>query len=166
MEARFCLHIGVCRFPFFISPSYPLFLPIVSPCSLSLSFFLSLPCLSNVGVQCPVVHFEDSPRNSVTWLKNVIDIFRSSSKWRVELAYSKQRLGYGLDDRGHVIRFSSAAKVCPRLNRQGLFWGPQPPTQWAPRFFLPGVKQPGVKLTTLLHLVSSWTISRGGGGGG
>ena len=70
------------------------------------------------------LHFEDSSRNSVSWLKNVTDIFKSSSKWGVELAQSKQWLGYELDDRGHVIRFSSEAKGLFSAKSSRPFLGP------------------------------------------
>jgi len=58
MEASFCFLIGPYRFPFFIFSSCHLFLPIVSPSlslSLSIYIYIYMPCLSNVGVQCPVI---------------------------------------------------------------------------------------------------------------
>jgi hypothetical protein len=69
-------------------------------------------------------------------------------------------LGYGLDDRGSRVRFPAGLGISLYTTASGTALGPtQPPIQWVPGTLSLGVKRPGVKLTTHLHLVPRLKIS-------
>jgi hypothetical protein len=61
---------------------------------------------------------------------------------------------YGLDDRGSRVRFPVGAGNFLFTTASRTALGPtQPPIQWVTGALSLGVKRPGVKLTTHLHLV-------------
>jgi hypothetical protein len=61
-------------------------------------------------------------------------------------------LGYGLDDRGFESREGLGIFLFTTASRLAL-GTTQPPIQWVPGALSLGVKRPGLKLTTHLHLV-------------